>query len=106
MGQVPYSDTLNKAGMCIRVWSLVIRHKERNSVNTRRIRRLAKRCKLKHVLKTPLEKTRSNLDKAWKQYKIYKKEAYNLRCESLCEREDAAKTDKEKKEIKKIRIHE
>ena len=58
MGQVPYSDTLHKAGICIRVWNLVIRHKERNSANTRRIRRLAKRYKLKQVLKTPLEKAR------------------------------------------------
>ncbi len=51
MGQVPFSDTLVKAGIRIRVWNLVIKHKERNCVKTRRIRRVTKKCNLKKVLK-------------------------------------------------------
>ena len=38
-GEVPFSDKLARAGCCIRVWNLVIRHKERDTINTRVIRR-------------------------------------------------------------------
>ena len=92
--------------MRIRVWSLVIRHKERNTVNTRRIRRLAKKCKLKKVLRVSIESARRKLDEAWKKYKKYKKIAHNLRYEFLCEREELAETDKDKRAIKMIRLHE
>ena len=37
-GEVPFSDKLSKSGRCIKVWNLVIRHKERNTTNTRLIR--------------------------------------------------------------------
>ena len=38
-GKVPFSDKLARAGRYIHVWNLVIRHKERKTVNTRVIRR-------------------------------------------------------------------
>ena len=37
-GEVPFSDKLSKSGQCIKVWNLVVRHKERNTTNTRLIR--------------------------------------------------------------------
>lgn len=106
MGEVPFSDTLIKAGMKIRVWNLVIRHKERNTVNTRTIRRLAKKCKLQQVLSESIETARQKLEEAWKQYKKYKKVAHSLRYEFLCEREEMARTKKAKRAIRMIRQHE
>ena len=37
-GEVPFSDKLSRAGRCIHVCNLVVRHKERDNVNTRVIR--------------------------------------------------------------------
>ena len=58
MEQVPFSDTLIKAGMRIRVWNLV----------TRTVRRLTERCKLQQVLQESIETDRLKLEEAWKQY--------------------------------------
>ena len=43
-GAVPYSPKLAEAGAKIKLWSLVIRHHLGSNINTRYIRRVAKRC--------------------------------------------------------------
>ena len=49
-GEIPFSDKLATAGCCINVWNLVISYKERNQVDTRVIRRAAKKAGLTQVL--------------------------------------------------------
>ena len=71
-GAVPFSDKLTKSGRYIEVWNLVIRHKERNQVNTRLIRRKAKKAGLTQVLAVSIETARHKLRLAWKRYKRLK----------------------------------
>ena len=68
-GEVPFSDKLARAGRCIRGWNLVIRHKERDTVNTRVIRRASKKAGLTRVLVESLASARHTLSRAWKKYK-------------------------------------
>ena len=42
-GVVPFSDKLVTAGCRIKLWRLVIRHKQSNNLSTRTIRRAAKK---------------------------------------------------------------
>ena len=46
-GEVPFSRKLVKAGWYIKLWCLVIQHKETNRVNARVIQRVARKCKLR-----------------------------------------------------------
>ena len=104
--EVPFSDKLAKAGRHIHVWNLVIRHKERNTVNTRVIHRHAKKAGLTQVLVESLTSAKHKLSKAWREYKKLKKSAYRLREEFLSDREDKAESEKSKREIRTIRRHE
>ena len=70
-GAVPFSDKLAKSGRCIEVWNLVIRHKERNQINTRVIRRKAKKAGLKQVLAVSLASAKRKLSRAWIKYKRF-----------------------------------
>ena len=105
-GEVPFSDKLATAGHCIKVWKLVLRHKQTNNVNTRLIRRVAKTCGLKQVLSVSLDTATQHLARAENTYKKMKKSAHRLRHEFLCDREDLAPNQKAKKEISKIKRHE
>ena len=84
----------------------MIRHKERNTVNTRVIRRQAKKAGLTEVLAKSLTSAKHKLSRAWRKYKKLKKSAYRLREESLSDREDKAESEKSKREIRTIRRHE
>ena len=75
---MPFSDKLAKSGRCIEVWNLVIRHKERNQVNTRSIRRKANKAGLTQVLGVSLASAWYKISRAWKRYKRLKKSAHNL----------------------------
>ena len=105
-GAVPFSEKLATSGRCIEVWNLVIRHKERNQVNTRVIRRKAKKAGLKQVLAVSLGSAKHKLSRAWTKYKRLKKSAHSLRHEFLLDQEDKAISDKSKREIRCIRRHE
>ena len=87
-GEVPFSDKLVKAGCQIKVWRLVIRHKETNRVNTRTTQRAAKKCNLTRVLGVSLVTAHHRLARAWKKYKQIKKSAHCLRNEFLCDQKD------------------
>ena len=91
---MPFSDKLTKSGRYIELWNLVIRHKERNQVNTRLIRRKAKKIGLRQVLAVSLETAKHKLMLAWKRYKRLKKSAHNLRQEFLLDQEDKAISEK------------
>ena len=105
-GEVPFSGKLATAGRIIKVWKLVLRHKQTNNVNTRLIRRVAKTCGLKQVLSVSLYNATRHLARAESSYKKMKKTAHRLRHEFLCNREDLAQGQKAKKEILNIRRHE
>ena len=105
-GAVPFSDKLAKAGHQIKLWRLVVRHKVTNSVNTRTIRRVAKRCNLQSVLSVTLVVAKEKLAQAHSDYLQLKKIAHRLRYEFLCEREENAKSSKARKAIRMIRKHE
>ena len=68
-GAVPYSPKLAEAGAKIKLWSLVIRHHLGSNINTRYIRRVAKRCKIKRALACSLTTARLNKITAEAQYK-------------------------------------
>ena len=105
-GEVPFSPKLAKAGRKIKLWRLVIRHKQTNRVNTITIRRVAKKCNLKRVLAVSLRTARNKLEEAWKKYKKLKKSAHRLRTEFLYEQEDKAQSQQSKRAIRMIRRHE
>ena len=69
VGEVPFSEKIAKVGYKIKLWRLVLRHKATNNVNTCTIRRAAKRCGLKKVLSTSLNRAWQNLKKAKEEYK-------------------------------------
>ena len=76
-------DKLSKAGRCIKVWNLLIRHKERNITNTRLIRQEAKKTYITQALSNTLQSARHKLARAWKKYKRLKKSAARLMDEFL-----------------------
>ena len=96
-GAVPFSDKLAKSGRCKEVWNLVIRHKERNQVNTRVIGWKSKKSGLKQVLAVSLASARHTLSRAWTKYKRFKKSAHSLRHEFLLDQEGKAINKKSKK---------
>ena len=57
-GEVPFSPEVAAAGNLVRLWSLVVRYRQGRNINTRYIRRMAKKCSLKGVLKTSLATAR------------------------------------------------
>ena len=75
-------------------------------VNTRVIRRKAKKVGLTRVLAESLASAKHKLSRAWRKYKKLKKSAYRLRHEFLLDREDKAESEKSKREIRCIRRHE
>ena len=77
-GEVPFSDKLATCGRCIKVWKLVLRHKQTNNVNTRLIRRAAKTCGLKQVLSVSLDTATQHLVRAENIYKKMKKSAHRF----------------------------
>ena len=85
---------------------MMIRHKQRNTVNTRTICRAAVKCNIKKALVVSLETALTNLSNTWKDYKRLKKDAYRLRYEFPCDYESNAETSKAKNTIKMIRMHE
>ena len=83
-GEAPFSDKLARAGRCIHVWNLVIRHKERDNVNTRVIRRASKKAGLTRLLAESLSSAKHKLSRAWRKYKKLKKSAHRHHHEFLC----------------------
>ena len=106
MGAVPYSPELAKAGILIKLWSLVIRHKEGKNINSKYIRRIAKQCDLSGVLSCTMEIAKENHKAALKTYKKLKKDAHNLRRNFLNDRINSATSEKAKKEYTQILMHE
>ena len=86
-GNVPFSPQLSKVGLAIRLWSLVIRHHLGANINTRYVRRIARKCSVERVLSTTLANARVAHEKAVTDYKKLKKSANRLRQEFLRERE-------------------
>ena len=101
-GAVPFSGTLANAGVHIKLWGLVIRHKLGRNVSTRYIRRTAKRCKCSRPLACTLQEARQRKAMAWKSYRKVKKRARQLREEFLREKIEAAKTNKERLALQNI----
>ena len=106
MGAVPYSPELAKAGILIKLWSLVVRHKNGKNINSRYIRRTAKQCELKEVLANTLETAIANHRAAMKTYTKLKRDALNLRRNFLNDRVNNATSEKAKREYTQILIHE
>ena len=106
MGAVPYSPELAKAGIQIKLWSLVVRHKRGKNINTRYIRRIAKQCELRSVLACTLETAITNHKAAMKIYTKLKRDALNLRRNFLNDRVNNATTEKAKREYTQILMHE
>ena len=101
-GNVPFSPQLSKVGLVIRLWSLVIRHHLGANINTRYVRRIARKCSVERVLSTTLANARVAHEKAITDYKKLKRSANRLRQEFLRERADMTKNPKAKKEIIQI----
>ena len=73
-GEVPFSDKPAKAGRHIHVWNLGIRHKERNMVNTKVIRRKAKSrssTSISRVISICKTQTIKSMEEILKTQKIY-----------------------------------
>ena len=59
--EVPFSDKLTKAGCRIKVWRLVIRSKEYNSIITRTFCRATRKCEFTRMLAVSLNKIKRRL---------------------------------------------
>ena len=105
-GEVPFSPEVAEAGNLVRLWSLVVRYRRGRNVNSRYKRRMAKKCSLKGVLKTPLATARRRKKQAWKQYNKCKKHARRLRDTFMWKKVEEAVTPAEQKRLKNIIKHE
>ena len=105
-GTVPYSPQLAEAGAKIKLWSLVIRHHLGSNINTRYIRRVAKKCKIKRALSCSLATARMNKMAAEANYKKLKKSAYRLRTEFLHHLIEMKPNTKARRAIRMILKHE
>ena len=105
-GEVPFSDQLVTVGMHIKLWGLVVRHKKGRNINTRYLRRVAKRCKVRQPLKRTLKYAILKKKTAWKHYKKAKRHAARLRAEFLSARVEAAVSPLVKRQIQNIIKHE
>ena len=79
MGQVPFSDTIKKAGTAINLWKLVIRKKLRCNVSSKLIKNLARYLDIKKPMDVPFEECKRRRNEAYKTYNKFKKEAKTLR---------------------------
>ena len=96
-GEVHFSDKLARASRCIHVWNLALHHKERDTVNTRVIRRASKKVGLTRVLAESLASVKHKLSRAWRIYKQLKKSAHRHRHEFQCDQEETAESEKSNK---------
>ena len=107
-GEANFSDKLANAGRHIKIWNLIMRHKEKNGVNTRVIRRKAKRVGLTRVLADSLPHAKLKLHKHGNSIKnsknlhivcimiFYLLEKIKLRVKSLKEKSRTSEDTKKK----------
>ena len=81
-GVVPFSPILATAGLFINLWGLVVRHHKGSNINSRRIRRIADKCKIPRALACSLEEAQEQ-KKAEQDYKRLKKSAQRLQLDFL-----------------------
>ena len=105
-GEVPFSPDVANAGLKIKLWQLIIRYRRGRNINSKYIRRIAKKCKVKGALRCSLTEAKKRRSIAWKKYNKLKKQARRLRDEFLRRKVDDALTTKEKKQISAMIKHE
>ena len=105
-GAVPFSPKLAEAGTVIKLWSLVIRHHLGKNINTRYIRRIAKKCNITRALSCTLATAWMNKLKAEGTYYKLKKSAHRLRREFLHQLLTTKESSKTRKAIRRIMKHE
>ena len=66
-GMVPFSPIVAEAGTKVKLWSLIVRHHNGSNINTRYIRRIATKCKIKKALSNNYEVALRKLDEATKE---------------------------------------
>jgi len=79
MGNVEFSDEVNKRGKIMSLWKLVIRLKEGRIISRSKIKRMAKSCGITRPLSTSIEEAKTNYSKAKKGYIKCKPYAQELR---------------------------
>ena len=99
LGAVPFSPELTSAGLVMKLWRLVIRHKKGANINSRYIRRIEKGYGLTQVLRTPLQEAHHRLKQARATYNRIKRNARTSRYTLLQDKLNNAKTTKARKEI-------
>ena len=102
LGAVPYSPELAAAGLELKLWRLVVRHKQGKNVNSRYIRRTTQQCGLSQVLRKSLDEAQQHLRNAKITYSKIKRNAYTSRHNFLQDRMNKATSTKACKEIAHI----
>lgn len=85
MGKIPYSPTINKSELSIKLWQAVITKKKRLKYSSRKLRRLEKKTKLERMMNKSLEQAQIELKESQKHFWECKKQS-KLLCKTFLEK--------------------